>query len=90
MEIRSFSKRLTEDEAGVPLLLRRISPIKAMDAIGQTETIWTPANQMAVLFDKRESVIRKHINNVFDEGELSREINTQNMRAGRIYGDPFL
>ncbi len=47
-----------------------------MGAIVQAETIWTPANQMAVLFDKRESVLRKHINNVFDEGELGRENNT--------------
>lgn len=53
-----------------------ISPIKSMGAIVQAETIWTPANQMAVLFDKRESVLRKHINNVFDEGELGRENNT--------------
>lgn len=61
-----------------------------MDAVVQNETIGTPANQRAVLFDKRESVIRKHINRVLDEGELDRENNTQNMRVVRIYGGPFL
>ncbi len=54
-----------------------ISPIKSMDVIVRNKTIGTPANQMAVLLDKRESVIRKHINNVLGEGELRRENNTQ-------------
>lgn len=39
----------------------------SVDAFIQDETIWITANQMAVLFDKSESTIRKHINNVFDE-----------------------
>ena len=29
------------------------------------ESVWLSANQMAVLFDKDETNIRKHINNVF-------------------------
>lgn len=53
-----------------------ISPIKSMDAVVQNETIGTPANQMAVLFDKHESVIRKHINHVLGEGGVSRANNT--------------
>ena len=48
------------------------------------ETIWITANQMATLFDKSESTIRKHINNVFDEGELDREDNTQKMRVDGV------
>ena len=35
-----------------------------INAFIQNETIWVTANQMAVLFDKSESTIRKHINNV--------------------------
>lgn len=61
-----------------------------MDAVVQNETIGTPVNQMAVLLDKRGSVIRKHINNVLGEGELGRANNTQNMRVVRIYGGLFL
>lgn len=49
-----------------------------INAFIQNETIWVTANQMAVLFDKSESTIRKHINNVFEEKELERENNTQN------------
>ena len=56
----------------------------SVDAFVQGETIWITANQMAVLFDKSESTIRKHINNVFDEGELDRENNTQKVRVDGV------
>ena len=45
------------------------------------ETIWMTANQMALLFDKDEKTIRKHINNVFRDGELVYDNNTQKMRV---------
>ena len=56
----------------------------SVDAFIHDETIWITANQMATLFDKSESTIRKHINNVFDEGELDREDNTQKMRVDGV------
>lgn len=48
------------------------------------ETVWLTANQMALLFDRDEKTIRKHINNVFDDGELIRENNTQKMRVDGV------
>ena len=39
----------------------------------QQETVWLSLNQMAELFQRDKSVISRHINNVFDEGELVRE-----------------
>jgi hypothetical protein len=39
----------------------------------QGETAWLSLNQMAELFQRDKSVISRHINNVFDEGELVRE-----------------
>jgi len=45
------------------------------------DTVWLSANQMAVLFDKDEKTIRKHINNVFSEEELEKTNNTQKMRV---------
>jgi len=45
------------------------------------DTVWLTANQMAVLFDKDEKTVRKHINNVFSDEELSIDINTQKMRV---------
>ena len=50
----------------------------------QGETVWLSANQMAILFDRDEKTIRKHINNVFSEGELPKKNNTQKMRVDDV------
>lgn len=50
----------------------------------ENETVWLSANQMAVLFDRDEKTIRKHINNVFAEEEVDRENNTQKMRVDGV------
>lgn len=42
----------------------------------ENETVWLSANQMAMLFDRDAKTIRKHINNVFADGELAKESNT--------------
>lgn len=47
----------------------------------ENETVWLSANQMAMLFDRDAKTIRKHINNVFADGELAKESNTQKMRV---------
>lgn len=43
----------------------------------QNKTVWLPKAQMAELFQRDRSVISKHIKNVFEEGEFSRESNVQ-------------
>ena len=50
----------------------------------QDDTVWLNRNQMAQLFDKDETNIRKHINNVFADGELLRENNTQFLRVDGV------
>lgn len=45
------------------------------------ETVWLSANQMAILFDRDEKTIRKHINNTFKDQEVEKENNTQKMRV---------
>ena len=45
-----------------------------------SETVWLTPGQMADLFDRHHSVIRKHVRNVFDQGELAEEGNAQNLR----------
>ena len=45
------------------------------------ETVWLTANQMALLFDRDEKTIRKHINNTFKDQEVEKENNTQKMRV---------
>ena len=39
----------------------------------ENETVWLTQAQMAELFQKDRTVITRHINNVFNEGELNRE-----------------
>lgn len=41
------------------------------------ETVWLSTAQMAELFQRERSVMTKHINNVFEEGELERDGNVQ-------------
>ena len=48
------------------------------------ENVWITANQMAILFDKDETTIRKHINNVFKDKELEKDNNTQKMRVDGV------
>ncbi|MDO5574775.1 MAG: virulence protein RhuM/Fic/DOC family protein [bacterium] len=50
----------------------------------EKDTVWLTANQMALLFEKDEKTIRKHINNIFNDDELERENNTQKMRVDGV------
>ena len=36
------------------------------------DTVWLTANQMALLFDRDEKTIRKHINNTFKDHEVEK------------------
>ena len=43
----------------------------------ESETVWLSQAQMAELFGKDQSVIARHISNVFKEGEQEKESNMQ-------------
>ena len=49
----------------------------AIDVRLENETVWLSQAQMSLLFQKDQSVIARHINNVFNEGELDRNSNMQ-------------
>ena len=53
----------------------------SIDVKLEQDTVWLTANQMSLLFDKDEKTIRKHINNIFKEGEVDKDNNTQKMRV---------
>lgn len=55
-----------------------------IDVRMENETVWLSANQMAMLFDREESNIRRHVINVFREGELNRENNVQNLHVNGV------
>jgi len=48
-----------------------------IDVLLQNETVWLSQQQISELFQKERSVITKHINNVFKEGELEEKSNVQ-------------
>ena len=55
-----------------------------LDVNLENETVWLSANQMALIFNRDEKVIRKHINKVFSDGEVEKENNTQKMRVDGV------
>ena len=50
----------------------------------ENDTVWLTTSQMAVLFDREESNIRRHVINVFKEGELVRENNVQKLHVNGV------
>jgi hypothetical protein len=46
----------------------------AIDVLVENETVWLTLDQMAEMFARDKSTISRHINNVFKEGELVREV----------------
>ena len=48
------------------------------------DTVWLTTSQMALLFDREESNIRRHILNVFSEDELERSNNVQNLHVNGV------
>ena len=55
-----------------------------LDVKLEGETVWLSTKQMAELFDKEESNIRRHVNNVFKEAELTRENNVHFLHVNGI------
>ncbi len=51
----------------------------ALDVRLERESVWLTQAQMAELFGRERSVLTKHINNVFNEGELNKKSNVQNL-----------
>lgn len=43
------------------------------------ESVWLRQNEISALFGKERSVVTKHINNIFTDGEIDRKSNVQKM-----------
>ena len=50
----------------------------------ENETVWLTTNQIAMLFDREESNIRRHVINVFKEGELEKENNVHFLHVNGV------
>jgi hypothetical protein len=52
-----------------------------IDTVFQDETIWLTQAKMAELFDVNVPAISKHLNNIFEEGELQKEATVSKMET---------
>jgi len=51
----------------------------ALSAMVEGESIWLTQKELIILFDKDQSVISRHINNIFKDNEVDKESNMQKM-----------
>ena len=47
------------------------------------DTVWLNQSEITRLFERDQSVISRHINNVFKEGELNKKSNMQKMHIAK-------
>lgn len=62
---------------GEIVLYRAADGGPALDVRLERESVWLSQAQMAELFGRERSVLTKHVNNVFKEGELDKKSNVQ-------------
>ena len=74
---------MTSNQSGEIVMYQPDETIRLEVRMGE-DTVWLSANQMALLFDRDEKTVRKHINNVFSEGELPKDINTHFLRVDGV------
>ena len=55
-----------------------------VDVRMENETVWLTTSQMAMLFEREESNIRRHVINVFKECELEKENNVHFLHVNGV------
>lgn len=65
-------------EKGKTIICQTADGKTSIDVKLENETVWLTQSQMAVLFEKDQSVIARHIKNALTEGEID-ESNMQKM-----------
>ncbi|WP_447965601.1 RhuM family protein [Nitrospira sp. Ecomares 2.1] len=76
------SKRPGKDPGGNVVFYRSPDGMVRLEVQLAQDTGWLTQQQMAPLFQRERSVITKHINHVFKEGELTPKSNMQNLHIG--------
>lgn len=52
------------------------------------DTVWLTQDAMSLLFGRDQGVISRHINNIFNEGELDRDTSMQKMHKSPSSNNP--
>ncbi len=63
-----------QDDKG-EMVLYQSDDILELEVLVKDETVWLTQAQMVTLFERERTVITKHINNIFQEGELDEKSN---------------
>ncbi|MBT9568073.1 MAG: virulence protein RhuM/Fic/DOC family protein [Thiobacillus sp.] len=68
-----------QEKQGAVLLYQTADGGPALDVRLERESVWLSQAQLVELFQRDQSVISRHVRNVFKEGELPEESNMQKM-----------
>ena len=71
-------------KTGGEIVLYQPDEVTNLEVKVESETVWLTAAQMSLLFDKEDSNIRRHILNIFKEGELARENNVHFLHVNGV------
>ena len=78
------------DEKGCIILYTTPDGESKIEVTLQNETVWLTLDQMAELFQRNKSTISRHIKNIFETGELNKELvvakNATTTQHGAIEG----
>ncbi len=58
----------------------------ALDVTLKDETVWLTLNQMSDLFDRDKTVISRHLRNIFQTSELTREATVAKNATVQVEG----
>ena len=62
------------NEKGEIIIYQTADGRASIDVKLENETVWLTQDQLVILFERDKSVISRHINNIFSEGELDRRV----------------
>lgn len=74
------------DNYGEILIYQTEDGLTKLDVNMHDETVWLSLDQMSDLFARDKSTISRHIKNIFEEGELSRESTVAKFATVQIEG----
>ena len=61
-------------QKGEVILYQTADGRTSIDVKLENETVWLSSEQMALLFERDRTVIQRHIRNIYNEGELTKDI----------------
>ena len=74
MNTQSITDQKIASSKGEIILYQTADGRTNIDVKLENETVWLSSEQMALLFERDRTVIQRHIKNIYNEGELTREI----------------